>query len=131
MGDPSALPSRLDNRSAALPASIAPAPAGYERIADVPIYATDALVRRAESLQRTADARSPRAGLPSGLWAQLGLKTGEPVRLSAQGPQGEQVLILAAEEDPSLAPAAVRVPAGHADTAALGAMFGLVNVSRV
>ena len=131
LGDPSALPSRLDNRSAALPASIAPAPAGYERIADVPIYAADALVRRAESLQRTADARSPRAGLPSGLWAQLGLKTGEPVRLSAQGPQGEQVLILAAEEDPSLAPAAVRVPAGHADTAALGAMFGLVNVSRV
>ena len=56
---------------------------------------------------------------------------GEPVRLSAQGPQGEQVLILAAEEDPRLAPAAVRVPAGHADTAALGAMFGLINVSRV
>ena len=131
LGDPSALPSRLDNRSAALPASVAPAPAGYERIADVPIYAADALVRRAESLQRTADARAPRAGLPSGLWAQLGLKAGEPVRLSAQGPQGEQVLILAAEEDPSLAPAAVRVPAGHADTAALGAMFGLINVSRV
>ena len=53
------------------------------------------------------------------------------MRLSAQGTQGEQVLILAAEEDPSLAPAAVRVPAGHADTAALGAMFGLINVSRV
>ena len=127
LGDPSALASRLDNRSAALPASIAPAPAGYERIADVPIYAADALVRRAESLQRTADARAPRASLPSGLWAQLGLKAGEPVRIT----QGEHMLIIAADEDPSLAPAAVRVPAGHADTAALGAMFGQVNVSRV
>ena len=127
LGDPSALASRLDNRSAALPASIAPAPAGYERIADVPIYAADALVRRAESLQRTADARAPRAGLPSGLWAELGLKAGEAVRIV----RGEQTLIIAAEEDPSLAPTAVRVPAGHADTAALGAMFGQVNVSRV
>ena len=44
--------------------------------------------------------------------------------------QGEQVLIIAAVEDPGLAPGVVRVPAGHADTSALGAMFGAVSVTR-
>jgi hypothetical protein len=37
---------------------------GLQRVADVPIYAADALVRRAASLQLTADARAPVAGLP-------------------------------------------------------------------
>jgi NADH-quinone oxidoreductase subunit G len=127
LGDAAGLAARLDNRSAYLPSSIAASPAGIERIADVPIYAADALVRRAESLQRTADARAPRAGLPSGLWAELGLNPGGAVCIT----QGQQTLVLAAEVDPSLAPGVVRVPAGHADTAALGAMFGLVNVTRV
>ena len=126
IGDLSSLPSRLDNRGAALPASLAPATQDHERIADVPIYAADALVRRAESLQFTADARAPVAGLPSALWAQLGLQAGEPVRIA----QGGQALIIAAVEDPGLAPGAVRVPAGHADTATLGPMFGAVTVSR-
>jgi NADH-quinone oxidoreductase subunit G len=126
IGDPSALVARLDNRAAALPSSLAAPVGGHERIADVPIYAADALVRRAESLQLTADARAPVASLPSALWAEMGLKAGEAVRIS----QGEHVLLIAAVEDPSLAPGVVRVPAGHADTAVLGAMFGAVNVTR-
>ena len=78
------------------------------RIADVPIYAADALVRRAESLQLTADARAPVASLPSALWAELGLKAGEAVRLTMQGHQAEHVLLIAAVEDSSLAPGAAR-----------------------
>jgi NADH-quinone oxidoreductase subunit G len=127
IGDPSSLVARLDNRSAGLPSSPGTAAASYERIADVPIYASDALVRRAESLQLTVDARAPMASLPSALWAELGLKAGDPVRIT----QGEHVLIIAAVEEPSLAPGVVRVPAGHADTAVLGAMFGAVIVTRV
>ncbi len=50
-----------------------------QRIADVPIYATDMLVRRAASLQLTADARAPVASLPSTLWRQLGLAPGAKV----------------------------------------------------
>jgi NADH-quinone oxidoreductase subunit G len=111
---------------AALPSALPAAEHGPERIADVPIYATDALVRRAESLQLTADARAPVASLPSALWAELGLQAGEPVRIT----QGGQTLIIAALEDPSLAPGAVRVPAGHADTATLGPMFGPLTVTR-
>jgi len=38
--------------------------------------------------------------------------------------------VLPAVEDTSLAALAVRVSAGHAETAALGAMFGSLNVER-
>jgi len=97
-----------------------------QRIADVPIYATEMLVRRAEALQCTADARAPGAGLPSALWRQMGLKPGDAVRVS----QGRASVVLPAQEEPGLAANAVHVSAGHADTAALGAMFGTLNVER-
>jgi NADH-quinone oxidoreductase subunit G len=126
LGDAAGLAARLDNRGPALPnTAVAERPA-LERIADVPIYAADALVRRAESLQLTADARAPVASLPSALFAELGLKAGDPVRVN----QGGQVLIIGAAEDPSMASGVVRVPAGHADTATLGAMFGVIEVTR-
>jgi FimV-like protein len=49
---------------------------------DVPIYEADPLVRRAASLQLTADARAPSVCVPSALWAQLGLHDGDVVRVS-------------------------------------------------
>jgi NADH-quinone oxidoreductase subunit G len=126
IGDPSTIAARLDNRSDAALAPIESATAALQRIADVPIYATDALVRRAASLQRTADARAPLAGLPSPLWAELDLRRGEPVRIA----QGAHTLIIAAVEDPGLAAGVVRVPVGHVDTLALGPMFGPITVTR-
>ncbi len=126
IGDAAAIAARLDNRTETALAPIEHAAAAWQRIADVPIYATDALVRRAPSLQRTADARAPVASLPSTLWAELGLRHGEPVRIE----QGAHTLIIAAVEDAGLAAGVVRVPAGHADTLALGPMFGPINVTR-
>jgi len=126
LGDQATLASRLSNEAAlpsALPVEAAPA---FERIADVPIYATDSLVRRALSLQLTADARSPQASLPAQLWADLGLVDGDKVRVSQGGAQA----VLAARLDKTLAPTAVRVPAGHVLTAALGASFGAVSVAK-
>ena len=96
---------RQPRRRAAVVACGDDAPA-LQRIADVPIYAADALVRRAESLQLTADARAPVASLPSALFAELGLKPGDAVRVS----QGEQVLIIAAVEDPAWPPASCAFP---------------------
>jgi NADH-quinone oxidoreductase subunit G len=126
LGDVSTIARRLDNR-AELPASVAPGAAnGLERIADVPIYATDSLVRRAVSLQLTADARAPQASLPSALWRELGLAAGDKVRVS----QGEAHAVLVAREDKSLAATAVRVPAGHVLTAGLGAAFGPIAVAK-
>jgi NADH-quinone oxidoreductase subunit G len=101
-------------------------PSSLERIADVPIYATDSLVRRATSLQLTADARAPVASLPQALWDRLGLASGDTVRVS----QGAAQAVLPARLDATLAPTAVRVPAGHPDTAALGAMFGTIAVEK-
>jgi NADH-quinone oxidoreductase subunit G len=115
---------RLSNEPAAAVAAPAPALRGLERVADVPIYATDALVRRAAALQTTADARDPVVGLPSAVWTQLGLQPGARVRIT----QGAASMELPAREEPSLAPTAVRVAAGHASTASLGAMFGAVTV---
>ena len=126
LGDAAGLAARLDNRGAALPSALSIDAPALQRIADVPIYATDALVRRSESLQLTTDARAPVASLPSALFAELGLKAGDAVRVS----QGEHALIIAAVEDLGLASGVVRIPAGHADTAALGAMFGALSVTR-
>ncbi|EWS55065.1 NADH dehydrogenase subunit G [Methylibium sp. T29] len=83
-------------------------------------------MRRAPSLQATADARAPRAGLPTALWQRLGLVEGGQVHVQ----QGSASLRLAAYHDATLAPTAVRVPAGHAATAALGAMFGEIAVEK-
>jgi NADH-quinone oxidoreductase subunit G len=126
LGDPAALPSRLDNRCPPLPAEAPVAPPGLQRIADVPIYATDMLVRRAPSLQLTADARPPVVGLPSALWRQLRLQPGAKVLVG----QGEAVVVLPAREEPTLAEGTVRIAAGHPTTAALGAMFGTVTVEH-
>ncbi|MDP1688446.1 NADH-quinone oxidoreductase subunit NuoG, partial [Hydrogenophaga sp.] len=125
LGDLSTLAARLDNRSAAA-WSAAPVSSAIERIADVPIYSADALVRRAPALQAAADAKAPVVGLPSALWKQLGLKSGDKVRVS----QGDAVATLPAREDASLAANAVRIAAGHASTASLGAMFGPISVER-
>ena len=92
----------------------------------MPLYSTDSLVRRAASLQLTADARVPVAGISSALWQQLGLKAGDQVLVS----QGEGSAVLAAREDKTLAADAVRVAAGHPATAALGAMFGALTVTK-
>ena len=71
-----------------------------------------------------ADTLAPVVSLPTALWKQLGLSAGAKVRVS----QGSASVVLPAREDASLAANVVRVPAGHADTAALGAMFGAIAV---
>ncbi len=125
LGDTAGLASRLNNATGAAPLPPVPA-SGLERIADVPIYATDALVRRAGALQLTPDARAPEVGVPSAVWRELGLSAGDKVRLS----QGDAGAVLSAREDPTLAANAVRIAAGHPSTATLGPMFGAIGVER-
>ncbi len=130
LGDVAALSTRLDNSTQAaltVGTSTAVSTAGYQRIADVPIYATDSLVRRATSLQLTADAREPQVGLPAALWQALGLKDGDRVRVS----QGDGSAELLAQQDASQAADTVRVAAGHPATAQLGALFGTVTIAKV
>ena len=132
--DGAALAARLDNHigldfDAALTVA-ATTHLNLQRVSDVPIYATDAIVRRAPALQQTADARDPVVGVPSALWRQLGLHggtTGAKVLVT----QGENAVVLPAREDSTLAANAVRVAAGHKSTAMLGAMFGAITVEKV
>jgi NADH-quinone oxidoreductase subunit G len=126
LGDPAALGSRLDNRSgsaiAVPPVRQAASVMDCERIADVPIYMTDAIVRRAPALQQTADAAPPAIGVNTPLWGALRLQG--RVLVSA----GEATVLMDAREDRSLADGVVRIPAGHPAMAAFGPMFGPVRI---
>ncbi|RQO58555.1 NADH-quinone oxidoreductase subunit G [Paucibacter sp. KBW04] len=102
---------------------------GLERLADLPIYAADLLVRHASSLQLTSDARQAAvATLPQALWTQLGLSAGDSVRISQDGAGSVQV---PAKLDAKLPANVVRVPQGLPETAALGAAFASLNVTKV
>ena len=109
------------------PASASDAMSGIQRIADVPIYFSDALVRHAHSLQQTHDARAPVASMPGALMERLGLHEGDRVRVE----QGEGEATLEVVRDDRIPAGCVRIPAGHRLTAGLGAMFGEVHWSRV
>ena len=136
LGDVGTVGSRLQASSAAQaagspPPSVLrvvardPASAGFERIADVPIYASDLIVRRASSLQLTADARPPVVGVPAELAAELGIVDGSAVRVT----HGQASVVLPARVDPSLAANVLRVAAAHPLTIALGPMFGRLELA--
>lgn len=97
-----------------------------ERIAQVPIYFSDALVRRAASLQMTKDSAAPTVRLAKETMDKLGLSAGAAVRVTQSGGQA----VLDVEIDDSVPAGCARVVAGHATTAMLGDMFGVISVER-
>jgi NADH-quinone oxidoreductase subunit G len=120
--------SRLSNAVDGPVAVPAPAAAGaVQRLADVPLYWTDPIVRRAPSLQLTRDALPPKARMNAATLAAVGVAAGDAVRVT-QG-QGAGALLEAALDE-RLADGVVRVAAGHESTAKLGAMFGAIAVER-
>jgi NADH-quinone oxidoreductase subunit G len=120
--------SRLSNHaSLPLQAVAGPAPtAALERIADVPIYFSDAIVRRSAPLQQTKDAQAPRAVISAALAQKLNVSEGDALQIM----QGQNRVQLAAEVDATLPDNVVRVAAAHATTAALGPMFGALSVEK-
>src|SRR6266540_2664012 len=124
---PEAVAGKLDNRLNGL--ELAPDSAGggeLQRIADVPVYFGDPIVRRAASLQRTRDALPPRAWVGSQLAQKLGVKAGERVRVR----QGDGEAVVEVGIDERLPAGCVRLAAAHRHTAGLGPMFGAVSVER-
>ncbi len=121
------LRARLNNLVGVLPLAAQPvAAAGLERLADVPIYAGDAVLRRAEALQQTADARAPAAWISTALAQQLGVAAGDSI-IVKQGQGSATVPVGIARGLPENV---VRVAAAHAATAGLGAMFGALSVEK-
>ena len=124
---PADVSARLDNRT-----SVALAPAqertarGFERIADIPIYFADALVRRAASLQQAADARAPRARLHRSDMTRIGALDGGNVRLK----NGAVELLVPVVADDTVPPGCVRLAAGHSSTWQAGPLAGSLVVER-
>ncbi|GJH06364.1 NADH-quinone oxidoreductase subunit NuoG [Paraburkholderia terrae] len=129
LGDGDLTP-RLSNRTSASVARSNGAKAAegtFERIADVPIYHADQLVRRAQSLHLTAAARAANSvGLPAALFDKLGLKEGDAVRVR----QGDRSVQIPAVRDANLAETVVRVSAATPAGAALGSLFGELVVEK-
>ena len=99
---------------------------GLQRVADVPVYFADPLVRRAAALQKTRDAQPPSARMNAETLQALALADGAQVRVR----QGSGEAVLTARADETVPAACVRVAAAHVSTAALGDMFGAINVER-
>ncbi|WP_301102855.1 NADH-quinone oxidoreductase subunit NuoG [Propionivibrio sp.] len=116
----------LDNGINGLSFSLGAVTAGLQRIAEVPIYFADPLVRHSDALQQTRDAAAPTARMCAATLAQTGITDGAQVRVR----QGQAEALLTARADESVPPACVRVAAAHASTATLGDMFGAINVER-
>jgi NADH-quinone oxidoreductase subunit G len=100
---------------------------GIQRIADVPIYFADPLARRSPPLQKTRDAQKPRVWMNKNMFAQLGLASGDKVKIV----QGKGEAALDADLDHNLPDNCVRIAAGHPTTAGLGAMFGTVSLEKI
>ncbi|MBP9805983.1 MAG: NADH-quinone oxidoreductase subunit G, partial [Candidatus Accumulibacter sp.] len=78
------------------------------------------------ALQKTHAAAAPMARMSAQTLATLGLTDGLPVRLR----QGSGEAVLTARADETVPVRCVRVAAAHPSTAALGEMFGAIDVER-
>lgn len=117
---------RLGNALSGVALAVAAPAEGFERVADVPIYSSDAVVRRASALQATADGRVPTARAASATFSQAGVAGGDSVRVR----QGDGDAVLVAQIDETVPAECIRVSAAHASTAALGDFFASITVER-
>ena len=116
---------RLSNEIKA-PLGLGQAASGLERVADVPIYRTDAMVRRSEPLQAAPASKKPAAAMNGRTLTSLGLTAGIKVRVS----NGQGAVELETVQDDAVADRAVRISAAFENTAALGGAFGQISVER-
>ena len=101
---------------------------GIERIAEVPLYAADALVRRAPSLQKSVDAKNAKfAYVAADLFTQLALVEGGDIKISQQ----EGVAVLVVKRDTKLPAGCVRIAAALPETSRLGGMFDAITIEKV
>jgi NADH-quinone oxidoreductase subunit G len=101
--------------------------AAVERVAEFGIYATDPIVRRSPSLQKTADAKAARtARFNAATMSRLGIAAGDRVRVRQGG--GEAFLVVGL--DAALADNTVRIARGVDETAALDGE-GHISIERV
>ncbi|TAG05401.1 MAG: NADH-quinone oxidoreductase subunit G [Burkholderiales bacterium] len=110
-------PSKLGNKPAALNAQVAAvSAASLERIADVPIYHADPIVRRASSLAKSAYGKQGRVRMNAETAKHLGLSHGTNVAVTQGAGRATSTLSI----DASVPNGAVRVPLYTEVSAQLG-----------
>jgi len=101
---------------------------GLTRIGETPIYAVDALVRRAASLQQTKDARDATlARVNASVADQAGAADGDTVAVVQGEGRAEMVLKI----DAQVPDGCVWVPAAVQGSESLGDQFGEVSLEKV
>jgi len=120
------LEGRLSNAIRTAPGLHAPAQ-GLERIPEVPIYRSDALVRRSQPLQEHVASAPPRAAMNAATLQALGAQDGDALRISS----AHGAIELPAALDPAVADGAVRIAGAFEQTAALGCGQGQITVERI
>jgi NADH-quinone oxidoreductase subunit G len=108
------------------PEGLGDTPAGLTRVGEVPIYAVDALVRRATALQQTPDSHSAAAHINAKLAKRLGLADATEVVAKQGGAAATLPLVI----DARVPDGAVLVPAGVPGTEVLGPAFGPIELER-
>ncbi len=109
-----------------LPSSLPRANDNLQRISDIPMNSADALVRRASSLQMTAEVADGAVHINSTLADKLGLSAEEKVRAE----QNDVTLTLPLVLDDRLPDTCVLIQAKHAQTAMLGSWFSDINLGK-
>ncbi len=101
---------------------------GLARIGETPIYAADALVRRAASLQETEEARDAAvARVNPSVAADAGLSGGKKVAVVQGEGRAEMVL----KVDANIPDGCVWVPAAVPGSESLGDQFGELSLEKV
>ncbi len=95
-----------------------------ERVADVPIYHADSLVRRGHALSLSAYGKQPRVRVSQKTADSLGLKAGADVRLTQGGYSANATLHV----DSTVAEGAVRVPLSTEISAQLGDVVAAITL---
>jgi len=94
------------------------------RIASLPLYAADGILRRAASLQQTADAGQPALYLNTVLADRLGLKQGSLAWVHT--PSGQWLLLCIIDE--SIPKGSVMIPQGFEKTRAIGLPYANLGI---
>jgi NADH-quinone oxidoreductase subunit G len=97
----------------------------FIRIADVPIYRSDAIARHAPALQEARASAVPKALMNPADVVRLGLASGAKVKCTQSGRQAQVFDVLA---DSRVAPGVVQISAAHPSTAGLGDMIGPIEL---
>ncbi len=117
-----------DNRVAwPQPHHLSAEPPGLVHLADTPLYAVDGIVRRAESLQKTADAMPAAAYMSAAVAAVHDLRNGAQITVRQDG----QPLTLQLVIDERVAPGCVWIPAGTVSGAGPGGNGLSIEITRV